>query len=114
MEITTGLSLVVILVVLLITIIGSLFSTRGRTQTAMANVRRDATAYLDAEYTDDPAERERIFRRLEESRDHIIALGPKAKQIVKNEPELLELCRAAAASHEAEAAAAAAGTPHTH
>jgi tellurite resistance protein TerC len=93
MEISTGLSLVVILVVLLITIFASLLSTRGRTQTAMANVRRDATAYLDAEYTDDPAERERIFRRLEESRDHIIALGPKAKQIVKNEPELMELCR---------------------
>jgi tellurite resistance protein TerC len=112
MEITTGLSLIVILVVLLITIFGSLFSTRGRTQTAMANVRRDATAYLDAEYTDDPSERERIYRRLVNSRDHIIALGPKAKQIVKNEPELLELCRQAAASHEAETQAA--GTQHTH
>jgi tellurite resistance protein TerC len=91
-EISTGLSLVVIMVVLLITILASLFSTRGRTQAAMANVRRDALAYLDAEYTDDTAERERIFRRLEESRDHIIALGPKAKQIVKNENELMELC----------------------
>ncbi|QNE19090.1 TerC family protein [Kribbella qitaiheensis] len=111
-EITTGLSLIVILVVLLITIFGSLFSTRGRTQTAMANVRRDARAYLDAEYTDDAAERERIYRRLLDSRDHIIALGPKAKQIVKNEPELLELCRRASASHESEATAA--GTPHTH
>ena len=63
-EISTGLSLVVILVVLLITIFASLFSTRGRTQTAMAHIRRDATAYLDAEYTEDPAERERIFQRL--------------------------------------------------
>ena len=112
MEITTGLSLVVILVVLLITIIGSLFSTRGRTQTAMANVRRDASAYLDAEYTDDPSERERIYRRILEPHDHIIALGPKAKQIVKNEPELLELCRRAATSHEATAQATA--TPPTH
>jgi tellurite resistance protein TerC len=91
-EISTGLSLVVILAVLVVTILASLFSTRGRTQTAMANVRRDAQAYLDAEYTDDPGERERIFRRLEESRDHIVALGPKAKQIVKNETELMELC----------------------
>jgi tellurite resistance protein TerC len=101
MEISTGLSLILILVVLLITIFGSLFSTRGRTQTAMANARRDATAYLDAEYTTDPAERERIYLRLIEARDHIIALGPKARQIVKNEPELLDLCRRASDSHAA-------------
>jgi tellurite resistance protein TerC len=99
-EISTGLSLVVILVVLVLTVLASLFSTRGRTQTAMANARRDATAYLDSEYTADPEERERIYRRLIDSRDHIIKLGPKAKQIVKNEPELLDLCRRAADSHE--------------
>ncbi|MEV6410507.1 TerC family protein [Kribbella sp. NPDC051718] len=92
MEISTGLSLVVILVVLVITIFASLFSTRGRTQTAMANIRRDALAYLDAEYTDNESERERLFVRLQESKEHIIALGPKAKQIVKNETELMELC----------------------
>jgi tellurite resistance protein TerC len=100
-EISTGTSLLVILVVLVITIFGSLFSTRGRTQTAMANVRRDAAAYLDAEYTVDPVERERIYLRLIEARDHIIALGPKAKQIVRNEPELLDLCRRASDSHAA-------------
>jgi tellurite resistance protein TerC len=100
-EISTGLSLVVILVVLVLTVLASLFSTRGRTQTAMANARRDATAYLDSEYTEDPVERERIFRRLIDSRDHIVKLGPKAKQIVKNEPELLDLCRRAADSHQA-------------
>ncbi len=100
-EISTGLSLVVILAVLVVTVLASLFSTRGRTQTAMANVRRDALAYLDSEYTNDPDERERIFRRLEDSRDHIIALGPKAKQIVKNEPELLDLCRQVVESRNA-------------
>ncbi|NEA36194.1 TerC family protein [Streptomyces sp. SID13031] len=91
-EISTGLSLVVILVVLVVTILASLFSTRGRTQTAMANIRRDALAYLDAEYTDDAGERERLFGRLQESKEHIVALGPKAKQIVTNETELMELC----------------------
>jgi tellurite resistance protein TerC len=100
-EISTGLSLVVILVVLVITVLASLFSTRGRTQTAMANIRRDANAYLDAEYTMDEGERERIFRRLLGARDHIIALGPDARQQVKNEPELMDLCRRAAASHAA-------------
>jgi len=98
-EISTGLSLVVILVVLLITIFASLFSTRGRTQTAMAHIRRDATAYLDAEYTEDPAERERIFQRLLRARDHITALGPQAKQQVRNETELMALCRQVADAH---------------
>ncbi|MET7277727.1 TerC family protein [Kribbella sp. NPDC005582] len=98
-EISTGLSLVVILVVLVLTILASLFSTRGRTQTAMAHIRRDATAYLDEEYTDDPGERERIFLRLLRARDHIVALGPKARQQVKNEPELLALCHQVAETH---------------
>jgi tellurite resistance protein TerC len=100
-EISTGMSLVVILGVLVVTVLMSLFSTRGRNQTAMANARRDATAYLDSEYTADPVERERIYRRLIDSRDHIVNLGPKAKQIVKNELELIELCRRAAAAHDA-------------
>jgi tellurite resistance protein TerC len=100
-EISTGLSLVVILVVLLITILASLFSTRGRTQTAMAHIRRDAVAYLDAEYTDDPGERERIFQRLLRARDHITALGPEAKQQVRNEAELMALCRQVADAHAA-------------
>ncbi|GAA1607124.1 TerC/Alx family metal homeostasis membrane protein [Kribbella sancticallisti] len=109
-EISTGLSLTVILGVLLVTVLASLFSTRGRTQTAMANVRRDAIAYLDSEYTEDEAERERIFRRLEESRDHIISLGPKAKQIVKNEPELMELCARVVESRSASTSSSAKGS----
>jgi tellurite resistance protein TerC len=100
-EISTGLSLVVILVVLLITIFASLFSTRGRTQTAMAHIRRDAIAYLDAEYTDDADERERVFQRLLRARDHINALGPEAKQQVRNEAELMELCRQVGEAHAA-------------
>ncbi|GAA1561641.1 TerC/Alx family metal homeostasis membrane protein [Kribbella hippodromi] len=99
LEISTGFSLLVILVVLLLTIFASLFSTRGRTQTAMAHIRRDATAYLDPEYTDDPAERERIFQRLLRARDHITTLGPKAKQQVRNEADLMALCRQVADAH---------------
>jgi tellurite resistance protein TerC len=100
-EISTGLSLIVILAVLLITILASLFSTRGRTQTAMAHIRRDATAYLNPDYTDDPAERERVFQRLLRARDHITELGPKAKQQVRNEADLMDLCRQVGEAHAA-------------
>jgi tellurite resistance protein TerC len=100
-EISTGMSLIVILAVLLITILASLFSTRGRTQTAMAHIRRDATAYLNPDYTDDPAERERVFQRLLRARDHITELGPKAKQQVRNEADLMDLCRQVGEAHAA-------------
>ncbi len=100
-EISTGLSLSVILGVLVVTVLASLFSKRGRAQNAISNARRHATAYLDAEYTTDPDERERIFRALVGERDQIIALGPKYRQMVRDESELMDLLERALASHDA-------------
>jgi tellurite resistance protein TerC len=100
-EISTGLSLSVIVGVLVVTVLASLFSKRGRARNAIANARRHATSYLDAEYTSDPAERERIFRALLGERDQIIALGPRYRQMVKDEPALMELLERALASHDA-------------
>ncbi|NIK61328.1 TerC family protein [Kribbella shirazensis] len=99
-EIGTGLSLTVIVAILVATIVASLLSVRGRTQNAISRIRRDARRYLDSEYTADPSERERIYLRLVDARDYLTALGPKAKQQVENEPELLELCRQVTESHE--------------
>jgi tellurite resistance protein TerC len=100
-EISTGLSLGVIIGVLVVTVLASLLSKRGRAQNAIANAGRHARSYVDAEYTTDPAERERIFRALLEERDQIIALGPKYRQMMKNEPALMELLERAVASHDA-------------
>ena len=100
-EISTGLSLSVIIGVLLVTVIASLLSPAGRAQNAIANARRHATPYLDSEYTADPAERERIFRLLLAERDQILALGPKYRQKVRDEPALMALLERARASHDA-------------
>ena len=100
-EISTGLSLSVILGVLVVTIAASLLSPAGRAQNAIANARRHATSYLDSEYTADPAERERIFRLLLTERDQIIALGPKYRQKVRDEPALMALLERARDSHDA-------------
>jgi tellurite resistance protein TerC len=100
-EITTGLSLSVILGVLAATVLASLLSRRGRAQNAISNARRHAAAYLDAEYTSDPAERERIFRALLDERDHIVALGPEHRDAVRDEAELMSLLERALASHDA-------------
>ncbi|MGH3349272.1 MAG: TerC family protein [Nocardioides sp.] len=100
-EISTGLSLAVILGVLVVTILASLFSKRGRAQNAIANARRHAAAYLDSEYTDDPAERERIHNALLAERDVIVSLGPKYLQIARSETPLMELLERALTSHSA-------------
>ncbi|OBK11067.1 TerC family protein [Mycobacterium asiaticum] len=99
-EISTTLSLVVIIGVLLITVIASLLSKRGKAEMAIANARRHATAYLDSEYTHDPEERERIFKKLLGERDQIMALGPKYQQQVRGEPALTDLLDRAASSHD--------------
>ncbi|OBI98575.1 TerC family protein [Mycobacterium asiaticum] len=99
-EISTTLSLVVIIGVLLVTVVASLLSKRGKAETAIANARRHATAYLDSEYTHDAEERERIFKKLLAERDQIMALGPKYQQKVRGEPALIELLERAASSHD--------------
>jgi tellurite resistance protein TerC len=99
-EISTYLSLGVIVGVLLVTIVTSMLSAMGKAHTAIAGARRHATAYLDSEYTHDPAERERIFRKLLDERDQILALGPKYRQLVRDEPALIDLFDRAAAKHD--------------
>jgi tellurite resistance protein TerC len=100
-EISTGLSLSVIIGVLLVTVTASILSPAGRAQNAVANARRHATAYLDSEYTVDPGERERIFRLLLDERDQIVSLGPKYRQKVRDEPGLIALLERARESHDA-------------
>jgi tellurite resistance protein TerC len=100
-EISTGLSLTVILGALGVTVAASLLSPAGKAQNAITNARHHATSYLDKEYTADPAERERIFRALLAERDEIIALGPKYRKKVRDEPALVALLERALASHDA-------------
>ncbi|MHA7649704.1 TerC family protein [Mycobacterium sp. ML4] len=99
-EISTYVSLSVIVGVLIVTVMASLVSRKGKAATAIANARRHATAYLDSEYTHDPEERERIFRKLLDERDQIMALGPTYQQKVRGEPALIDLLERAAANHD--------------
>ncbi len=98
-EISTGLSLAVILGVLVVTVVASLLSPAGKAQTAIANARRHATSYLDMEYTHDEHERERVFHLLLAERDQIVALGPRYRNKVRDEPELMALLTRAGESH---------------
>lgn len=99
-EISTYLSLAVIIGVLVVTVVASLLSPVGKARTAIAGARRHATAYLDSEYTHDPVERERIFRKLLAERDQILTLGQKYRQLVRDEPALTDLLDRAATNHD--------------
>jgi tellurite resistance protein TerC len=56
---------------------------------------------LNSEYTADPAERERIYRRLLDERDQIIRLGPQYRVMARGEQDLMNLVDRARASHDA-------------
>lgn len=100
-EISTSVSLSVILGVLTVTVIASLVSPAGRARNAINNARRHAEDYLDSEYTTDAAERERIYGLLLAERDQIIALGPKYRQKARDEQDLMDLLQRARDSHDA-------------
>ena len=99
-EISTGLSLTVIIGVLVVTVLASLFSPRGRAQTAINNARRHATEYLDIGYTADHAERIRVYQNLVAEMDIIRGLGPKYMAKVRDEDELMELLERARTEHD--------------
>jgi tellurite resistance protein TerC len=99
-EIPTGLSLGVILGVLVVTVVASLFSKKGKAQTLVSNARRHADAYLDLGYTNDLAERERIFGKLVAEGDQLATLPPKYRAVIKDEPGLLEKIEEARRRHD--------------
>ncbi|MBP3035113.1 TerC family protein [Arthrobacter sp. zg-ZUI100] len=83
-EISTGLSLSVILGVLVITVIASLVSPAGKATAAVNNARRHAAAYQDLTYTSDPAERERVYTALCEEEKVIFTMDKKYRDKVKD------------------------------
>ena len=100
-EISTGLSLTVIIGVLVITIFASLYSPAGRAQTAINNARRHATEYLDLGYTEDHAERIRVYTALLKEEKTIHKLGPKYQQkAAKDEAGLADLLHRAHLEHD--------------
>jgi tellurite resistance protein TerC len=99
-EISTGLSLTVIIGVIVVTVVASLWSKAGRAQTAIANARRHASEYLDLGYTADHSERIRVYAALCEEEATIKNLGEKYRQKARDESELMDLLHRAHAEHD--------------
>ncbi|MGJ9403356.1 TerC family protein [Arthrobacter sp. KK5.5] len=83
-EITTALSLSVIVGVLVLTVVASLVSKAGKAQTAINNARRHAETYLDLDYTADTAERERIYTSLVQEEENIRTMEKKYRDKAKD------------------------------
>jgi tellurite resistance protein TerC len=98
-EISTGLSLVVILGVLVVTVLASLLSPKGRAQNAVSNARRHAAEYLEIET--DSAHREEIFAKLLAEEAEIRKLPEKYRARIREEDKLMSLLRRAHAEHDA-------------
>ena len=99
-EISTGTSLSVILGVLVITIVGSLLSPKGKAKTMVSGARRHATTYVDLNYETDIAERERIFEKLVHEEQELKKLPEKYKRLIRNETEFMDLIRQAHVEHD--------------
>lgn len=100
-EISTFVSLGVIIGILVITVIASLASKKGRAQSTIAGARRHAVNYLDLDYTADLAERERMYDRLINEEEQLKKLDPKFKKMVREETALLDLIKRAHGEHDA-------------
>jgi tellurite resistance protein TerC len=99
-EITTSLSLSVIIGVLVVTVVASLLSPRGKAQNAVSAARRHAAEYLEVEH--DPARRAEVYARLLAEEEQLRALPGKYRARIREEGKLLDLLRRAHAEHDRE------------
>ncbi|MBO1269698.1 TerC family protein [Arthrobacter cavernae] len=99
-EISTGLSLSVIVGTLIITVVLSLLSKAGKAQTAINNARRHAVNYLDLDYTADAAERERIYGALTLEEAQILTMELKYRDKAKDVDRIREQVAEAHRKHD--------------
>jgi tellurite resistance protein TerC len=106
-EVSTAVSLGVILGVLFVTVLASMLSPKGKAKNAVSGAKRHATEYLDLTYETDMAERDKIFARMCWEEEQIRKLPEKYKRLIGNETAFLELLRNAHAEHDKAQARAA-------
>ncbi len=97
-EISTGVSLAVIITVLVITVVASLLSPKGRARTYVSAARRHAREFLDIE--PDPAYCDEIYHKLLKEEAQIRRLPEKYRKRIRQEAELMDLLREAHREHE--------------
>jgi TerC family integral membrane protein len=102
-EVGTGLSLSLIVGILVLTVIVSLLSPKGRARTHVAAARRHATEFIDIEK--DPAYCDELFHRLLVEEENLKQLPERYRARIRAEPELNELLARAHRLHDERVAA---------
>ena len=111
-DISTELSLLVIVATLAVVIVFSLFSAKGKALTTIKNVRRHAKQYLDTDFEEDQTVREQNYRNLLAEERVLMALPPKGRDLIHDEQELLDLLDDAHDTHDRYVAAYPEYFPH--
>ncbi|MEE1618324.1 TerC family protein [Brachybacterium sp. J153] len=99
-EITTTFSLSVIVGVLVVTVLASLLSPKGRAQAAVNDAHREAQAYVEMTYASFEERRDALYARMIEHEKAIEALPAKYQDMVVEERNVLELLADAHRIHE--------------
>ena len=99
-EITTSLSLSVIVGVLVITILASLLSPKGRAQAAVNDAHREAQAYIEMTYASFEKKRDAMYDRMIAHEKIIDALPAKYEDMVVAEKNVRELLTDAHRLHD--------------
>jgi tellurite resistance protein TerC len=100
-EVPTGVSLSFIVGVLMLTVVASLLSPKGKAQTAIGNARRYATRYLDLSYEADPALREHTYDKLVREVAAMRLMKDQHRATIRDERELMEMIDEAKRVHDA-------------
>ncbi|GAA4523835.1 TerC/Alx family metal homeostasis membrane protein [Brachybacterium paraconglomeratum] len=99
-EITTGLSLTVIIGVLTVTVLASLLSPKGRAQAAVNNAHQEALAYIELTYESFEAKRDQMYDRMIAHEKMIDSLPAKYEDMVVAEKNVRELLSDAHQLHD--------------
>ncbi|KUL29560.1 transporter [Actinoplanes awajinensis subsp. mycoplanecinus] len=104
-EIPTAASLAIIVGVLLLTVVASLLSPKGRFRTYTAAARRRAVEFLEVEK--DPAYCDEVYHRLLDEEKHLRSLPERYQDRIRQQDDLMNLLRRA---HQVHAERVAAGS----
>ncbi|MFV0407620.1 MAG: TerC family protein [Propioniciclava sp.] len=100
-EVTTELSLGVIICTLVVVVIMSLLSPKGRALTVIKNSRRHVKQYLDTDFEADPKLREKNYLNLLAEEQELLSMPEKGKELIHDEQGLLDLLDEAHEQHAA-------------
>ena len=99
-EVGIGLSLGVIAAVLIITVIASLLSAKGKTLTLIKNTHRHALQYIDLDFETNPAQREKNYRQLMQEELALQTIPEQYRYLLHRDHALLNLLDQAHRAHD--------------